>query len=451
MMSGYSDFQANQKASSGAARRAVRKAGGKPKAPKPKAHRPHKGAAPAYNVLDDPNAVTAPQTLRQIYKGADTAANLRYGPQERAIGLQKAQVPAWFQSYRDQVQGIQTGVKSGYDQAVKDIGTRQAAVDATDNSGRAALLAAAQKDAASRGASVDPSMFAKDVGAQTVRGQGQSDFANLLTAQVNANNNYFGGLQTASSGGELAQKKRLGSEATALAGDKGLFKNQYVTDTAQQAHTNRLADAAFNIPTANAQLSAQTQRQRLKVTSKNQAAQRKATSRTERNTPITSGPFAGLTHQQVRALTPSEKQHRTDAFGKGKGTGTGNTDQQKQLKAKRDTSSTALGRLDDINGRWHSYRTQTITEMYTGSDGKKHDRKRPPNPNDVTNRILGEAGQGGHKFTATELHLARLLREHKRFSQNDVDIAHRLGISVPGKLRPLKPSQINQKYATNRP
>jgi hypothetical protein len=105
----------------------------------------------------------------------------------------------------------------------------------------------------------------------------------------------------------------------------------------------------------------------------------------------------------------------------------------KRIAGVRDKSGKALGRLDDINGRWKLYRTQKVTPPGKGA------KPRPPTPAEVTQRIIKEG------FKTPELHLARLIREHKRFSPADVALAHRLGIRVPSELRPAsgKPKKNN--------
>lgn len=266
--------------------------------------------------LNDPARFTQPRGALDVQRDADVSANLRYGGSERALATQARQVPAWFQSYRDQVAGLQTGIKTGYDQAIKDVGTRQASINTADDTSRAALLAAAQKDAASRGATVDPSLFTNDVNAQNVRGQNAADFAGLLSSQGQATNTYLGGLQVAGSAAELGQKTRVSDEQKGVATDKGLYKSQYVSEARGDERKNLLEAKAFGLDTYKAHQAPKDEAAQRKATSRNQKRQIKATAKQNASTVNK----YGYSNKEWQSFTPAKRQAIMKKLGP-KGTG----------------------------------------------------------------------------------------------------------------------------------
>ena len=258
----------------------------------------------AYNPLDDPNAVTRPQTLRDIYRNANTATNLRYGQQEQALNLTTRQTPAWFEQYKAQVAGgpqsTQGRTDTMYGGAVAQVNQRATDTQTANDTARAQLYAQAVADAKSRGATVDPNLFLADANAATVRRQGSNDFANLLTSQGAATHDYYGGIQTAAGAAQIAQQQQNADLLRGLQGEKGQYRSQYVTDARDAAHKSLLEDKAFGLDTYKAQTAADLGAARIKGTAKNARAQRRATSRADRNSVITSGALTGKTKGWVR-------------------------------------------------------------------------------------------------------------------------------------------------------
>jgi hypothetical protein len=394
-----------------------------------KAHKPRSGHPRPNPRLDDPAAFTQPRTLRSVLGDANTAANLRYGGQERALGLQQQQVPAWFAAYRAQAQGINQGIQQGYQKAIGDVTAQAQQTAASDTTARNTLASTMNKDAASRGATVDPSLLAGDVNAANVRNTNQSAFANLLGAQGQAQNSYFGGLQTAGSAAELGQKSRIGQEQAGVATDKGLYKSQYVTDAKDTERKYGLERSAFGLDVAKANADAQqgaakikTDRAKSRQAAKDKQAQRKATSRSERNSVITSGPFAGLTHGQVRQLSPQDKQKRIDAAAKPKGKGGGLTPAQRRAAQEKVTK--ARTRIETATQLYDSYRKQP---------GKRNGKPALPTPADTYERLIGEG------YSKVEVDLARdRLRNGGRLSARGMKVARAHGIRVPKEWRPLR-------------
>jgi hypothetical protein len=304
---------------------------------KPKKNRPKKP-----NRLDDPSQVTAPRTLRGIYRDANTATGLRYGQEEQALRLNAAQTAPWFEQYKGQVAANNAGVQAGYAKAIQDVAARTAATQAAGDTSRKQSQDQAQKDAASRGASIDPSVFAQDAAGANVRRQGEDAFANVLTAGAQAQNSYFGGVQSAAGSAQLAQQQQNANLIRGLQAEKGQFRSGYVTDARQTEHKNQLENQAFGLDVAKEQNDLLTAAAQRRTTTRNQKAQRKASSRNERNTVITSGPYAGLTHGQVRKLTPDQKAQRLK--------------QSEKPKAKKPLSAAGLKAKQNIRSGVHQLR-----------------------------------------------------------------------------------------------
>jgi hypothetical protein len=142
---------------------------------------------------------------------------------------------------------------------------------------RSALLGALQGALVGQGAAA--STYA-DTLAHVV-GPGQK-----LTATENA------GREITKAKGSLADLKR----------EEGAYRTDF-EDTARQNETkNVLSAQALGLDAA-----------KIAATSADKAAGRRAAARKENQSLITSGPFAGLTHQQVRSMNPTDKQTLKDA------------------------------------------------------------------------------------------------------------------------------------------
>jgi hypothetical protein len=198
----------------------------------------------------DIEKVLAPKGLSDIRREADTASNLRYGGEERALGLQSQQVPAWFAAYRGQVAGVAQGVNAGYQKAVDEQRAQATQQQQTAGAQQADAAKKAQADAASRGATVDPSVQQQALAGANVNATAQNELASLLAVQQQATGNYYGGLQAASSAAELGQQTRIDSDRRALASDKGLYKSQYVSDGRDKEHTKSLERKAYQLDVA---------------------------------------------------------------------------------------------------------------------------------------------------------------------------------------------------------
>jgi hypothetical protein len=345
----------------------------------------------------DLDAAVAPRGMSDILRDANSDASLRYGGQERALGLQQAQVPAWFAAYRGQVAGIQQGVNAGYQKAVDE--TRAAATAQQTQAGTDAQTAqdAAQKDAASRGATVDSSVTQNAVAGANVNAGAQNDLAGLLAAQQTATGGYYGGLRAAGAAAELGASQRIAADRTALAGDRGLYQSQYVSDARDKEHTKRLELKAYGLDVAKAQADVADD-----VADNREAARKRRADARAKGKEVNK---FGYTAKEWSSFSPAKRQSIQKKLGP---SGTGVTPKDAggltpaQRKAQQDKKIKASGRIDDILGRWELYKDTKVTETVNGKEVT-----RLPTPSEIKQRLLGE------HFTTQEIHKA-LVRRHKR-------------------------------------
>jgi hypothetical protein len=401
-----------------------------------KPHKPHTHPPKANQRLDNPAAFTQPRTLRSVLGDANTAANLRYGGQERALGLQAQQVPVWYQQYQAQLKGIGQGVQQGYQQGAADVMARQQQTAASDTTARNSLGAQMQKDAASRGATVDPSLLANDVNAANVRNTNSSAFANLLGAQGQAQGAYFGGLQSAGSAAELGQKTRIGQEQQGVATDKGAYKSQYVSDAKDTERKYGLdlrhqavEDAAFQVDTLTAQGKLRNDQRKIKqaaaktkADAKAKRAARKAAGRGERNSVITSGALAGKTHGWVRRH-PGQADKLVADYNKPAPKATGKDGlTPAQKRAAQEKTAKAQSRIETATQLYDTYRK---------TPGKRDGKPAMPRPQDSYAYLIGKG------YSKVEVDLARdRLRNGGRLSARGMQVAKAHGIRVPKEWRP---------------
>jgi hypothetical protein len=209
---------------------------------RPKAQRPQR--VPASNGLDP----LAPLTDRGLRREANTLADLQYRPQERELAYRRqvqaqrqANVPGWFQDYRNTVgamqqhvqQAYQAGQQAAYQQANAMYGRQAGAIQQQG--------AQAQADAAKRGTTADSS-----VQAQALQGAAQNQamgtaFGGLIGAQganqgaiYAAQQSGVAGQQLQAQQNEQAQMRKLDQLAADLASDKGAFRVKARGDLREQ-------------------------------------------------------------------------------------------------------------------------------------------------------------------------------------------------------------------------
>jgi hypothetical protein len=378
--------------------------------------------------LNDPARFTAPRGGLDVKRDAETSAGLRYGEAERGLSTQAQQVPAWFAAYRAQVAGINQGIQQGYQKAIGDVQAQAQAGAQADTTARNSLAQSMQKDAASRGATVDPALLQGDANAANVRNTNQAAFANLLSSQGQAQNSYFGGLQAAGSAAELGQRQRVSQEQQGLATDKGLYKSQYVTDARDMERKYGLERSAFGLDVAQEQNKVATARAQRKATSRNQKRQIKATARQNAETVNK----YGYTNKAWHGLSTGRRQSIIRKFDK---TGGKKGLTPAQRKAQKEKRSKQVTRITNAADRWNMLKNK----KYDFGDGKV----RAPTPSELKERLVSK-----EKFTPEEVHLALMWNSDKPWTAKDRKIAKRLGIKLPKKKKPVRTKQYTPGSTT---
>jgi hypothetical protein len=366
----------------------------------------------------DIDKVLAPKGLSDIRREADTASNLRYGGEERALGLQSQQVPAWFAAYRGQVAGVAQGVNAGYQKAVDDQRAQATLQQTTAGTQQTDAAKTAQADAANRGATVDPTVQQQALQGANVNASAQNDLASLLAAQQTATGTYYGGLQAASSAAELGQQTRIGNDRRDLAADKGLYKSQYVSEGRDKEHTKSLERQAYGLDVQKAADDAADDRRDARQ-KRRDARQRQRDKNEDQR--LAAGKFRSAEekddYQRRNKLGPYKPPAKPGAGGL----------TPAQQKAQKEKSSKQTTRITDAEGRWNLYKDTTVTDQ--------NDKKRKPTPSEIKQRLIKEG------FSTQEIHLALMWSSTKPWTAKDRATARRLGIRLPRKKK-AKPVKI---------
>jgi hypothetical protein len=363
---------------------------------------------------NDPARFTAPRGALDVQRDADASANLRYGGAERALTTQSQQVPAWFDMHRAQVAGIAQGVQQGYQKAVQEVGAQQQQTAQSDTNARNSLASTMQQDAASRGGSIDPSLFAQDVNAANVRNTNQAAFANLLSSQGAATGGYFGGLQAASGAAQLGQMTLIGQEQQGLAADKSLYKSQYVTDARGDERQYGLEQSAFGLDVAKAEADTSTDRAKLRADRKKRRASQRDRDEDQ-----------GLQRKRFRSEREKDAYQRKNKLGPYKPAASKDGLTPVQRRAAKEKRNKATTRIVSAEAEWHQRRRT----KYDFEDDKG---PRRPTRQEATDAL-------GKKYSADEVRLALKWKRNEPWNAGDRAAARRLGIRLP-KRKKAKPA-----------
>lgn len=194
------------------------------------------GKAKENKRLDDPGYFTNPQTLRTAIQEAQRAGGIQYGAQQAQIGLQQAQVPEWFNQYRAELQSPAQVAQTyqpmiAQQQAVaQETAKPTVGLDPGSEAGRTDAAAAKAREAL------------VNLGAST------------LQAQQGADTTYFQGRAPVATAAQIGLQTQLGSQARQVAGERGQFEQQYLTDARTRERAYGLdtqhqmnENAAFNL------------------------------------------------------------------------------------------------------------------------------------------------------------------------------------------------------------
>jgi hypothetical protein len=169
---------------------------------------------------------------------ADT--RLRFGQVTDELKQRPQQIGNWFGQYQAQLKGIQQGVQQGYNQAIKEVDQRAAA---TQQSGQPI-------------GNVDQSVLQQSGQAGVVRRQGNDAFANLLTAQRQTQDSYFGARSDIGGRQQVQELLDTGRMRQELKRDKGAFKASRLNELKESERRYKLERKAFGLSRYEAQVDA---------------------------------------------------------------------------------------------------------------------------------------------------------------------------------------------------
>lgn len=211
--------------------------------------------------LDDPRGVTAPLTPRTLKRETKAAVRLRYGQEEsalrgqvRASGQQQRNITDWYGQYQQAVEHARNATAEGYANAAAQIGQTANTSQASDQTARQQMIAKMQADAASRGATVDPTIAATGQQAEASRRTGL-DEQQAATVRTGANQNAYladvgrigVGRTVQAHEQETSRKRAIKTQLAGLKGEKGDYAVQYRTNARNTERTNLATEAALGL------------------------------------------------------------------------------------------------------------------------------------------------------------------------------------------------------------
>lgn len=405
------------------------------------------------------NDLTAPPTGAQAIKEANASADMQFAPQIQAAQQLQTNLPGWYADYLARVAGYATAAK-----------TMAAPVIAQST--------AFQNNTATQlPPGIDPNSVAGQQAIQAAQGRAALAQAgtDALNANAQATQDYFGGQQQIAAK-ELPQAQTAAGQQLASAqSQRGAAVSNYLTTARTQAQNYAIARGTLGLNTAKAKSDA---------TAASDAAKAKVTA--DDNKMIISGPFAGLTNAEVRALDPTtlasmraaaktpaaaEKpyssgafagmkpselarhsrswiQGQIDTYNSGKGQRSSDAAAEKALEGRRTSSNKEASRVTDITDRVGTYAARPIRTGTTtrNADGSTTEQTRPATPEDVTNMLLKDG------FSAEEIKLALKVRSGQPLTQSDILLAHRMGLAhIPNAWLhpPAKPPKSKVKVGSS--
>lgn len=377
-----------------------------------------------------PDSTSRPQSLTDIYKGAEDAAAVKYGDAERGLKsdidsspVQEKRVDDWFDQWRKMLSDINANTNTQYDAAVKnatDLKTATAGAAATDDKAR---LDAAAADAAARGATVDPNVKAQADAAAANRSSAIDAIAGVIGGQ-RANAINFQGQQKGITGNQqlvehTRERNRLSDLKTKLRGlltEKGAFEGATRQDLLSNERKNQLEQATLQGQILNTTLDAQNQAATREQTAKDKAAQR-SDSRKGRygaGSPVLNK--YGLTADEWSKLPEKEK----DKYRSGK------KKPGKKTKPSVGPGSISPAKESELVSKVNSYLSQFKTPPNTWIDQADRTKGQRRMTKDEVYHGLLAAGADERVVQLAD----SLYRNKGRLGPNGIKQAHALGIHV---------------------
>lgn len=392
-----------------------------------------KGRGRGSNVVQDP---LVQQTYPQIRAAAHQAGQVAYGPQQHQLGQQAANIPPWFQQYKNGVMAQQQNLPAQY----------------------APVQAQAQQTAQATGQpvlqGVDPKSEAaqNDVLAAASRKVLADSFVSLVQQQQMAQADYYGARQQVANAAQISAQTQNAKDRQQVAQQRGAYEQTQVQQGIGRERDYGLAvqhqnaeNKAFNLDVAKAGADVKTDRLKIKTDAQAKRDKLKADAKARTDKANAEGKTVnsyGYTSDQWSRFSPAHRKRIIFDFknsggsgGSGSGKPGGPTLAQQRMEKKRvaavrEKSGKALSRVNDVISDWNRLRNSRVTTGEKDDNGKP--LTRPITPNDIRGQLRSQG------YSADEIHLALMIRAGKTFTKDDVQAAHRLGIRIPRKYLPKK-------------
>lgn len=230
-------------------------------------------------ALDDPAALTAPMTPRTLAEQVQASTGLAFSNQDQELAGQRGvhqqmqqAIPSWFEAYKASLArgtAVQMAANAQAVAAAQQAGDSAAALDASQRGQQQATMAA---DAASRGATVDPSIAAQGQQAAASRHASQAAFTGLQAGLGAASTGLAANRETVAAGQQVSAQMgernvglNIDRAAKILAQDKGKFATEFRQKLIDAEHTKQLENKAFGLSAAKANADVAIERDKLKA------------------------------------------------------------------------------------------------------------------------------------------------------------------------------------------
>jgi hypothetical protein len=372
--------------------------------------------------------LTAPPSGLQAVQEAQSAADLQFGPQIQAAQQLQANIAPWFQDYLARV--------AGYAQAARSLSAPVLQQASSYQQGAAAQTPAG----------VDPNSQAGQQAAQAA--QGRQALAQLgldaLNTNATATQDYFGGQQNIAARVQPQMEAAAGQSVANAKTQRGNAVDTFLTTARQNAQNYAIARGTLGLNTNKAAADVDLARGVDPVTGRPLP---KPAARPE--SPYSSGPFAGLTPSQVRALPDARKAQMRKDYQSGQHPGSskpgGLTPAQKRAAAKEKAKH--VGALDAATGKIQTQVQDVIDKWNTfAHNGQVDDTAKPiPDPQGrkpgttgykptykqrapTPDEIKGELAKQG--YSPQMIHIALLVRVGKPLDQAAINYLHNLDPNI---------------------
>lgn len=282
-----------------------------------------------------PGTNLTPLHLNQLVGAAGTE---KYGPALSQLKTQIGQVDPVYDAYKQALQTAQTQNQQQATSTYNAITGAAKGLESVDAQQRQALLQQMQADAASRGASVDPALFAAAQQASSARQAQANSQATLAQQQGNNAQTYLQALQGVS---DVARQNRLGTlqqQQRDLLTQQGAFKTSQRQSLIDQAVKNAIMYGTLGVSQTNASTAAKSAASLIKnrsVTAKEKARHDLATEQNTANNPARQIDKAKLNYFNQHGYWPNTGPPKGGAGGPSAFTPT-------QLRKSRTTYRSAL-------------------------------------------------------------------------------------------------------------